>query len=157
MRLFVTDADGVWTDGRILVHADGSESLRFHVHDGYALRRLQQAGMEVAIISGRESAALEHRAQRLGVSERVLGTLDKGPHLERLMRARGLSAEQVAVIGDDLPDLPMFTLCGLALATPGAVASVKARAHYVTQAPGGAGALREACELLLLGQGKALA
>lgn len=157
VRLFVTDADGVWTDGRIRVHADGGESLDFHVHDGYALRQLQAAGVEVAVISGRDCPALAHRARRLGVRELRLGQLDKGPVLAELARARGLRREQIAAMGDDLPDLALFARANLSLAPPGAAAAVAAAAHYVTRAPGGGGALREACELLLAGLGKALA
>jgi len=156
VRLFVTDADGVWTDGRILVHPDGGESLAFHVHDGYALRRLQEAGVEMAVISGRESRALEQRARRLGVAELRMGDLDKGPLLEELVRARGLQRGQVAAMGDDLPDLAMFARAGLSIAPPHAVDAVLARADYITRAAGGAGALREACELLLAALGKPL-
>ncbi len=149
IRLFVSDVDGVWTDGRITVHADGTESATFCVHDGLGIVRLLRSGVEVAVISGRNNPAVRHRAQRLGIEEIHLGSLDKGPLIQELMAARNLKPEQVACIGDDLPDLAMFRQAGLCFAPPSAVREVRQRADWITRANAGHGALREVCNLFL--------
>ena len=151
IRLFVTDLDGVWTDGTVRIHEDGSESLRFSIQDGLGVRTLLDAGVEIAIVSGRRAAAVEHRAARLGVTEVRQGVGDKAAELDVLCRARGLAAEQVAAMGDDVPDLELFDGASLRIAPRNAVPELRQAADFVTQAPGGAGALREACELLLAG------
>lgn len=149
VQLFVTDVDGCWTDGRISVHADGSELVHFDVQDGYGMVLLQKAGVEIAIISGRENPAVVARAERLGVQTRFMGSFDKAPLLEQLMNERGLQPEQVAVIGDDLPDLDMFQGAGLCFAPQNAVSAVQESADWVTPSTGGRGALRDCCDLLL--------
>lgn len=149
VRLFVSDIDGVWTDGRITVHADGTESTTFSVQDGLGVVRLLRAGLEIAVISGRKNPAVEHRARRLGIEEIHLGSLDKGPLIRSMMEARGLRQDQVATIGDDLPDLSMFCEAGLNFAPPSAVNEIRKRADWITRASAGHGALREACNLLL--------
>ncbi|MDA0667318.1 MAG: HAD-IIIA family hydrolase [Planctomycetota bacterium] len=148
VRLFVSDIDGVWTDGRITVHADGTESTTFSVQDGLGVVRLLRSGLEIAVISGRKNPAVEHRARRLGIKEIHLGSLDKGPLIRSMMEARGLKQEQVATIGDDLPDLSMFCEAGLNFAPPSSVSEVRKRADWITRASAGHGALREACNLL---------
>jgi len=149
VRLLLSDVDGVWTDGRILVHADGSESVFFHATDGFGVRKLIAAGIEIAVVSGRDNPAVAHRCRSLGVEEIHLGHLRKAEVVRQLIEARSLAPEQVAVIGDDLPDLPMFAAAGLRIAPPQAVPAILALADHVTRAPGGRGALREACELLI--------
>ncbi|MGB0686010.1 MAG: KdsC family phosphatase [Planctomycetota bacterium] len=152
IKLFASDVDGVWTDGRITVHADGTELTTFSIHDGLGIVLLLRAGLEVIPISGRRNPAVEHRARRLGLEEMHIGVHDKEPILREIMEKRGLVPEEVATIGDDLPDLQMFDLAGLCLAPPAAVPEVRERADWVTRASGGQGALREACNLLLEGR-----
>ncbi|PCH83514.1 MAG: hypothetical protein COB96_00650 [Planctomycetota bacterium] len=149
IKLFVTDVDGVWTDGRVTVHADGSESATFSVQDGLGISRLIAAGIEIVIISGRDNPAVRHRANRLGVQEVIMGSTDKGPLIERVCSARGLEANEIAVIGDDLPDLELFAVAGLSFAPPGAVSEVRTAADIVTTSAGGHGSLRQACDILL--------
>ena len=149
IRLFVSDVDGVWTDGRVTVHHDGSESVTFCIHDGLGVVRLRRAGLEVAVISGRANPAVEKRAQRLGLEEVHVGVAEKGHLIDRLIAERGLKPTEVAAIGDDLPDLELFDRAGLCFAPPQAVREVRERADWVTRAAAGAGCLREACDLLL--------
>jgi len=155
VRLLLTDVDGCWTDGGVTVHADGSESVTFHIHDGFGVVELLKTGVEIALISGRETEAVRHRARRLGVDLVHLGVRDKSAIAERLISARGLAPEQVLAFGDDLPDLPMFERAGLRAAPPGAMPEIRARADWITRAAGGAGALREICDLLLAARGAA--
>jgi 3-deoxy-D-manno-octulosonate 8-phosphate phosphatase (KDO 8-P phosphatase) len=149
IKLFVSDVDGVWTDGRITVHADGTESTMFSILDGLGIVRLLRADVEIAVISGRKNPSVDHRARRLGIEEIHLGSLDKGPLIRELIAARGLRPEQVASIGDDLPDLAMFKESGLCFAPPSAVSEVREHADWVTRAAAGFGALREVCDLLI--------
>jgi len=148
IKLFITDVDGVWTDGHITVYADGSESVNFSVQDGYGITQLIKCGIEIVIISGRNNPAVQHRAERLGVSEVIMGSIEKTPLIETVCRDRQLTIEQVAVIGDDIPDLAMFAASGLRFAPANAMPEVKAAADIVTTAAAGNGALREACDFL---------
>lgn len=152
VKLFLTDVDGCWTDGTVRVDQDGGESVQFHIHDGFGVVQAIARGLEIALVSGRATAAVRHRARRLGVEEVWLGVADKAEVAERLIARRGLSADEVAAIGDDLPDLPLFERAGLRIAPANAVAELRARADWVTRAPGGGGALREAVALLLAGR-----
>lgn len=156
VRLLLTDVDGCWTDGRITIGAGGEESVRFHIHDGYGIVKLLAGGVDVAIVSGRDTAAVRHRARRLGVSAVHLGVEDKTDIATFLIADRGLAREEVAAFGDDLPDLPLFACAGLRIAPPGAMPEILARADLVTRAPGGGGALREVCDLLLAARAAAL-
>ena len=153
MRLLLSDVDGVWTDGRVTVHADGSESADFHVQDGYGLVLLRRAGVEVAVITGRDNPAVAARVRKLGIEVLRMGSFDKGLLVEELIRERGLLHEEVAAIGDDLPDLEMFERAGLRFAPPEGVEAVRAAADWVTSARAGFGALREVADLLLLARG----
>lgn len=149
VKLFLTDVDGCWTDGTVRVHEDGGESVEFHIHDGYAVVQALRAGLEIAIVSGRSTRAVRHRAQRLGVTEIWLGVADKDEVARKLLAERSLAPEEVAAMGDDLPDLPLFACAGLKIAPPTAVAEMRERADVITRAAGGHGALREACALIL--------
>jgi 3-deoxy-D-manno-octulosonate 8-phosphate phosphatase (KDO 8-P phosphatase) len=149
VRLLLTDVDGCWTDGRITIGADGQESVRFHIHDGFGIVLLRKTDVEIALISGRDTAAVRHRANGLGLTIVHLGVRDKATVTGPLLLARGLAREQIAAFGDDLPDLPLFDCAGLRIAPPGAMPEILGRADYVTRAPGGGGALREVCDLLL--------
>lgn len=156
VRLLLTDVDGCWTDGKIELGPGGDESVVFHIHDGYGMVRLLASGVEVAVISGRDTPAVRHRAARLGVQVVHLGVADKAAVTAPLLRARGLAREEVAAFGDDLPDLPLFDCAGLRIAPPGAMPEILARADFVTSAPGGGGALRQVCDLLLAARAAAL-
>ena len=153
IRLVVFDVDGVFTDGRLWYGAAGEELKVFHVHDGQGVKRLLKHGVAVAVISGRESAAVARRMQDLGIAHVFQGDEQKLPIFERLLKKLGLSPEQAACVGDDLPDLPLLERAGLAIAVPNAVEAVKAKAQHVTRAGGGQGAVREVCDLILLSQG----
>lgn len=154
IRLAAFDVDGVLTDGGLILGADGSEHKVFHVHDGLGLVMLRESGIQVAVISARESRAVEERMAALGIAHLCLGQSDKGAALAKLMRDLGMSRAQTAYMGDDLVDLPALTLAGLGIAVADAHPLVRERAAWVTQKPGGRGAVREACELILKAQGK---
>lgn len=149
VRLVVFDVDGVFTDGCLYYGAGGEELKVFHVHDGQGVKRLLKSGVAVAVISGRESAAVARRMQDLGVAHLFQGDEHKLPIFERLLKKLGLNADETACVGDDLPDLPLLERAGLAIAVPNALPEVKARAHQVTQAAGGRGAVREVCDLIM--------
>lgn len=149
IRLLVLDVDGVLTDGGLVYGASGEETKRFHVHDGLALVAARRAGLQVAVLSSRASAAVTRRMSELGVAEIHQGVTDKAQALEALRERLGLRAAEVAVMGDDLPDLPAMGCAGLALAPANAVAEVKRAAHWVARRRGGDGAVREAVEMLL--------
>ena len=154
IKLAVFDVDGVLTDGRLYYGAGGEELKVFHVHDGQGLKRLQKAGVTLAIISGRDSAAVTRRMQDLGIEHVFQGDEHKLPIFERLLQKLGLTAEQAACVGDDLPDLPLLQRAGLAVAVANAQAPIKDAAHYVTTSRGGRGAAREVCDLILTAQGR---
>lgn len=153
VRLLLLDVDGVLTDGRVVYTAAGDEIKSFHVRDGSGIKYWRQAGGRVAILSGRTSDAVVRRAQELGIAPVVQGADEKLLALRRILSETGLTADQVCAVGDDLPDLPVLTRCGLAVAVADAAPEVKAVAHRVTAAPGGQGAVREAIEWLMRGQG----
>jgi 3-deoxy-D-manno-octulosonate 8-phosphate phosphatase (KDO 8-P phosphatase) len=148
IRLLVLDVDGVLTDGTILL--GGAEELKsFHVRDGLGLRLLMSAGIEVAVISGRDSAAVTRRMTELGIQHVFQGVEDKLAVLERLRAELRIDAHEVAVVGDDLPDLPPMRAAGLAIAVADAQEEVRAAAHRVTRSRGGRGAVREIADGLL--------
>jgi 3-deoxy-D-manno-octulosonate 8-phosphate phosphatase (KDO 8-P phosphatase) len=149
IRLLVLDVDGVLTDGRLHITARGEDVKVFHVRDGSGIVALRRAGVIVAIISGRDSAAVTHRAAELGIAHVQQGVQDKGAALERLLRETGVTAAALACIGDDTPDVPMLERAMLAVAVADAHPTARAAAHWVTPSPGGHGAVREACDLLL--------
>jgi 3-deoxy-D-manno-octulosonate 8-phosphate phosphatase (KDO 8-P phosphatase) len=153
IRLLTCDVDGVLTDGRIYIDDDGRESKAFNALDGVGLKMLMRAGLTVAWITGSSAPAVMHRARSLGVARIVQGAEDKLTPWEALRSELGLPAAACAHVGDDLPDVPVFVRCGLAVAVPHAPPSVRARAHFVTEHDGGKGAVRELCELILSAQG----
>jgi 3-deoxy-D-manno-octulosonate 8-phosphate phosphatase (KDO 8-P phosphatase) len=152
IRLLVLDVDGVLTDGRLHFSADGETLKIFHVRDGAGIAQLRQAGIAVAIISGRNSPAVSTRMQELGVAHVQQGIHDKQAALRSLLKALQLDAGCVACVGDDTPDIPMFDIAHLAIAVADAHPSARAAAHYVTQTNGGLGAVREVCDLILHAQ-----
>ena len=154
IRLALFDVDGVLTDGRLYFGPAGESMKVFHILDGHGIRMLQSAGVATGILSGRKSPAVAARAQELGMGHVILGAEDKLAEYERLRKKLALNDAQCAFVGDDLPDLPVMLACGFAVAVANAVPEVKAAAHFVTAATGGAGAAREFCELVLRAQGK---
>jgi 3-deoxy-D-manno-octulosonate 8-phosphate phosphatase (KDO 8-P phosphatase) len=149
IRLLVLDVDGVLTDGRLYFGARGEALKVFHVRDGYGLRELLAAGIKVAVISGRRSAAVTARARELGIRHLIQGASDKLQAFERLRKRLQLPASACACIGDDLPDVPLFAAVGLAFAVSDAHPLTRRAAHQVTLLPGGRGAVREVCDQLL--------
>lgn len=149
IRLLVLDVDGVLTDGGLFYGASGEETKRFHVHDGLALVAARKAGLQIAVLSSRASAAVTRRMTELGVSEVHQGVGDKAGALAALCERLGIPASAVAMMGDDLPDLAAMGQVGLALAPANAVAEVKRAAQWVARRRGGDGAVREAVEMLL--------
>ncbi len=154
LELVVFDVDGVLTDGRISISDDGKESKVFHTQDGFGIRRLIAAGMKVAVISGRQSNAVEKRMSELGVRHVVLGCDDKIVAFERLIDALGVDPANAAYVGDDVPDIPLLRYAGFAIAVANAVGEVKAECTLTTQASGGQGAVREICDLILASRRK---
>lgn len=152
IRLLVLDVDGVLTDGRLYFTARGEEMKCFHVLDGAGIVQLLRAGIQVAVISGRNSPAVERRMTELGVTFVRQGVEDKLSVLHQLLDMLNLGPQAVACMGDDSADVPILRIARLAIAVPGAHASARASAHFVTQAPGGQGAVREVCDLLLSSQ-----
>lgn len=153
IKLLILDVDGVMTDGRIVFDANGVETKFFNVKDGHGIKMLQRAGVEVAIISGRESQVVTNRAAELGIDRVFQRCLDKLTPYRSLLAATGLVDEQVAFVGDDVIDLPVLRRVGFAAAPADAVAETLAAVHFVTTNRGGWGAVREVCDLILRGKG----
>ncbi len=153
VRMLSCDVDGVLTDGRLYYADDGSELKAFYTLDGLGLKMLHDAGIVVAWITGSAAPAVTKRARHLSVAHVLLGAENKLAPWERLRGDLGVAPEECAHIGDDLPDLPLILRCRLGVTVPHAPEAVKRRAHYVTRADGGAGAVREVCELLLSARG----
>jgi 3-deoxy-D-manno-octulosonate 8-phosphate phosphatase (KDO 8-P phosphatase) len=152
--MLVMDVDGVLTDGSILFAGGRREIKAFFVHDGLGLRMAQRAGIVTALISARESKMVTRRAAELQISEVYQRIEQKIPIWEELLRKYGFLPEHVAMVGDDLTDLPLLLRAGLSIAVANAVDEVKRRADHVTSLPGGKGAVREAVELILRAQGR---
>lgn len=153
IKLVIIDADGVMTDGGIFL-GETEDVRRFDAKDGAGIKYLKRAGIDLAIISGRVSRAIERRAQELGVEKLYQGEKDKLPVLELLLNKLNLRPSQVAYIGDDLTDLPVLRTVGLGIAVADAAPELKEQAHYVTTHNGGKGAIREVAELILNAQNK---
>ncbi len=149
IALVAFDIDGVFTDGRFYLSDDGVESKAFHTQDGFGIRRLLDAGIAVAVISGRRSGAVERRMAELGVPHVNLGCTDKPAALTALAHELGVSIGQCAFVGDDVPDLPTLAIAGFSVAVANAVAEVREACDYTTRAAGGNGAVREVCDLIL--------
>lgn len=149
VRLVAFDIDGVFTDGRFYLSDDGVETKAFNTQDGFGIRQLMKAGIEVAVISGRASAAVEQRMRQLEVAHVILDCADKTAALDALTEKLGISAEESVFVGDDIPDLPLLSKVGYSIAVANAVAAVREYCDYTTTARGGDGAVREVCELVL--------
>ncbi len=153
VKLVAFDVDGVFTDGRFYLSDDGVESKAFNTQDGFGIRQLQNAGIAVAIISGRKSGAVEKRMAELGVEHVYLACTDKLATFDELTGNLGISAAETVFVGDDIPDLPLLSKVGYSIAVANAVAAVREFCDYTTVAAGGHGAVREVCELVLSGIG----
>lgn len=153
IRIAAFDVDGVLTDGALHYADSGEESKRFNVQDGHGLRMLRDSGLTLAIITSRRSRCVEERARNLGVELLYQGVADKLAAFRELLVRCGVDAAACAYAGDDLVDLPVMRRSGLAATVPGAPVHVRRHAHFVTRSPGGEGAVREFCELILYAQG----
>jgi 3-deoxy-D-manno-octulosonate 8-phosphate phosphatase (KDO 8-P phosphatase) len=153
VRLMIFDVDGVLTDGSLHYGEDGESMKSFNVHDGLGIKLLQESGVQTAIISARRSPIVARRAADLGIHHVHQGGHDKLTPFRALLETTGLSAEQCGFIGDDVVDLPILARVGFAVSVPNGRDEVRNRAHHVTAAAGGRGAVREVCELLLRAQG----
>ncbi|MDF1593090.1 MAG: HAD-IIIA family hydrolase [Desulfobacterales bacterium] len=153
IRLLLLDVDGVMTDGSIIYVAQDQEIKRFHVRDGLGIRLAMRAGINVGVVTGRQSEALMNRCRNLGIGLIYAGVSDKAALLDRIVAQTAVQAENIAFVGDDLVDLPLMQKIGLSVAVADAHEVVKAHADLITSAPGGAGAVREICEALLKSQG----
>lgn len=154
IKLAVFDVDGVMTDGRLYFLPDGTEFKTFNVLDGLGIKMLMKMGIETAIITGRSSLVVENRAKSLGIQHYFHGREDKLTALNELLAKTAYDYEQVAYLGDDLPDLSAIRQVGIGMATANANDFVKKHALAVTQARGGKGAVREFCELILSARGQ---
>lgn len=143
------DVDGVLTDGTVVIHSDGTEAKTFSILDGMGLVRCRRAGVALAWISGRSSAATAVRAAELQIPHLVQGRIDKCDALQKLAHRLGLAAGAVCYIGDDDIDVPAITWAGIGATVPGAMPAALSAADYVTHRPAGHGAVREVCELIL--------
>ncbi|MBI6215066.1 3-deoxy-manno-octulosonate-8-phosphatase KdsC [Proteus sp. DFP240708] len=154
IQLLICDVDGVMSDGLIYMGNNGEELKAFNVRDGYGIRCLLTSGIEVAIITGRQSKLLEGRAKTLGITYLYQGQHNKLLAYQQLLDTLNLKPEQTAYIGDDLIDLPVMEKVGLSVAVADAHPLLTPHANYVTRIAGGRGAVRELCDLILLAQGR---
>ena len=154
LKAAIFDVDGVLTDGRLFIGADGEVFKPFHALDGHGLKLLAQGGITPVILTGRDSPAVRRRVDDLGLAHALFGVQDKLPAATKLLQALGIHWAEVAVMGDDWPDLPLFQRAAFACAPPNAHAELRAVAHHVTAARGGEGAARECCDLLLMAAGR---
>ena len=149
IALIAFDVDGVFTDGRFYLSDDGVETKAFNTQDGYGIRSVLEAGVEVAVISGRRSGAVERRMAELGVRHVFLGCRDKADTFDELLAGLDITAEQSAYVGDDLPDMPILRAAGIAIAVANAHEDVRRFCDWTTDAAGGNGAVREVCDAVL--------
>lgn len=153
VKLMIFDVDGVMTDGTLYYSERGEECKAFNIRDGLGVKLLKQCGVEAALITARSSRAIELRAADLGITHLYQGAEDKRGAYAALLAQLGLADRESGYMGDDLLDLPLITRCGFAATVPAASEALQSRAHYVTRARGGHGAVREVCEFILRAQG----
>jgi 3-deoxy-D-manno-octulosonate 8-phosphate phosphatase (KDO 8-P phosphatase) len=154
VRLLILDVDGVMTDGRIIIDDAGLESKHFDVKDGHGLKILMRYNIDVVLLTGRRSRVVDHRAADLGITEVYQGIRNKLEAFVGILERRKLTPEETAYVGDDVVDIPLLKRVGFAVAVPDAVQEVRHVADYVTNRPGGRGAVREVCEMILKAQGQ---
>lgn len=154
IKLVVFDVDGVFSDGQIYLGNNNEELKAFNTKDGYGVKALSKCGITVGIITGRKSIIVEQRMRSLNVKHLLQGREDKSKALAELMRITGYKSHQIASVGDDMPDLEMFSLSSIKIAVHDAHPIVKKQANYITTLGGGKGAVREVCDLFLQATGK---
>lgn len=152
VRLLALDVDGVLTDGRLYFAEDGQEFKTFDTQDGHGIKMLQQAGIVVAIITGRTTKLVERRARNLGITHLLQGREDKLVALRELSAALSIPLDEMAYVGDDWPDLPAIRAAGFGVAVANAHGDVRRHADFITMLKGGRGAVREVCDLILRAQ-----
>lgn len=152
LKLIIFDVDGILTDGALYLSDDGQEVKAFFSLDGHGMKMLKRSGVELAIITARNSQLMVHRARNLGINHLYQGAEDKLEAYQHLLGELGIAPEHIAYMGDDVVDLPVMRRCGLAITVPAAPDIVKEYSHYVTALPGGRGAVREVCELIMRAQ-----
>ena len=149
IKLLALDVDGVLTDGSIYIDANGNESKKFYVHDGYGIVSIREKfGIETVVISGRSSEALLYRLKELNITKFWVGQTDKLEAINGILREESIASHQILFVGDDIPDLDVIENVGLFVAVSNAHKMVKNKAHYITQKSGGCGAVREVCDLI---------
>ncbi len=154
VRLLVLDVDGVLTDGGIIYDDSGRELKIFDVRDGHGIKMLKRGGVDVALVTARSSKVVLHRASDLGIDLLYQGMVNKLEAISVIMERTGLGIDELAYVGDDVIDIPVLKRVGFSVAVSDAVEEVRALSHYVTTKPGGRGAVREICELILRVQGR---
>jgi 3-deoxy-D-manno-octulosonate 8-phosphate phosphatase (KDO 8-P phosphatase) len=154
INMLVMDVDGVLTDGSIVYSDHGEEFKAFHVRDGSGLKIWLALEKKAGVLTGRKSPIVERRATELGLTAVLQGVDDKLAAFRKVLEEHHLQMDEAAYMGDDLPDLPVLRRCGLAVAVADACPEARDQAHYVTEAPGGRGAVREIIELVLRAQGR---
>jgi 3-deoxy-D-manno-octulosonate 8-phosphate phosphatase (KDO 8-P phosphatase) len=154
IRLVLFDVDGVLTDGRVLLHADGSESKQFHIRDGIIMVWAQRMGLTIGLLSARNSPTTAERAAQLGITLVHQGVASKIEAYDRIARDAAVHDDEVAYMGDDIVDIAVLARVGLAAAPADAVPEVRERVHWIAPSVGGAGAARELLELILRAQGR---
>lgn len=153
IKLLILDVDGVLTDGRIFIRDNGEEIKLFHTLDGHGLKMLQASGVQTAIITGRDAPSVGIRVKQLGINYYFKGISDKRAAYEELRAQVGVEEAECAFVGDDVVDLPVMVRCGLPVAVPDAHWFTLQHAAYIAKRPGGAGAVREVCDLIMQAQG----
>ena len=154
IKLLILDVDGVMTDGRIIMDNEGKEIKNFNVRDGHGLKLLQRYGIKVAILTGRQSKVVEHRAKDLDIKDVYQKAFNKKDVFEKIIKNHKLSPEEAAFIGDDIIDIPVLRRVGFSVAVADAADVVKKSVDYITNNKGGYGAVREICEMILKAQSK---
>lgn len=153
IKLVIFDVDGVLTDGSLFFGDDGQEYKAFYSRDGLGIKLLQRTGVEVGVITARNSELVNHRMRNLDIKHLYQGRLDKISAFEEMLDKLNVSPEQTAYVGDDVVDLPVMKKVGLAIAVQDAHPFVKKHAHWITEHSGGRGAARDVCELIMEAQG----
>ena len=149
IQCLICDVDGVLTDGRLYIDNHGNELKAFHVQDGMGLKLLMATGIHVSVITTSNNGVIDNRMAQLGIENYYKGHVDKRQAYQNLKEKLKLEDEQIAYIGDDYPDLPLIKWAGLGISVPNGIEQVKQQADWVTQAPGGSGAVREVCDAFL--------
>ena len=153
IRLLIFDVDGVLTDGSLFIGDDGQEYKAFNSRDGHGIKMLLKYGIEVAVITGRTSRVVEHRMENLGITHVYQGRREKLPAYDELIAKLNVPEDAVSYVGDDVVDLPVMRRVGLAIAVQDAHPLVRRHSHWQTPSPGGRGAARDVCEMLMEARG----